>query len=55
LQEIKDGEGPKILEEVDDRERPRKTFAIGARWEQFTKEDALEIVKAGIITYAHIC
>ncbi|KAF9513418.1 hypothetical protein BS47DRAFT_1393281 [Hydnum rufescens UP504] len=47
LQEIKDGEGPRILEEVDDRERPRKTFAIGARWEQFTKEDTLEISIGG--------
>lgn len=38
-------DGPSLLKETDDRERPLETFAVGIRWERYTQEDLLEIVE----------
>ena len=45
LKEIENGEGPCIVAEVDDRERPTRTFGVGAKWDTFTKEDVIEAAK----------
>ena len=45
LATIAAGEGPALLRETDDRERPLETFAVGIRWDRYTQEDLLEIVE----------
>jgi hypothetical protein len=45
LAAIAAGEGPALLKETDDRERPLETFAVGIRWDRYTQEDLLEIVE----------
>ncbi|KAF8337884.1 VRR-NUC domain-containing protein [Cantharellus anzutake] len=42
LQDIENGEGPRIVAEVDDRERPMRAFGVGAKWDAFTKEDVVD-------------
>ncbi|KAG8916910.1 hypothetical protein FRC02_003470 [Tulasnella sp. 418] len=45
-----------IIREVDDRERPRKTWAQGARWDMFELQDTLEIAEGlGGKTLGVIC
>ncbi|SRR5258708_6003662 len=49
LKEIESGEGPRIVAEVDDRERPTRTFGVGAKWDAFTKEDVIEATEVWLI------
>lgn len=44
LQEIEQGGALDLVQQVDDLERPRKSFAIGAKWDLFTKQDMVELV-----------
>ncbi|CDR88509.1 uncharacterized protein SPSC_04336 [Sporisorium scitamineum] len=37
--------GLDLIEEVDDRERPNKTWAVGCRWDLFSKQDLLEVAE----------
>lgn len=37
------GAAAALVAEVDDRERPRKTWAIGCRWDSFTKKQLVEV------------
>ncbi|CAO1612720.1 unnamed protein product [Parajaminaea phylloscopi] len=43
LASISSGAAPSLVAEADDRERPRKTWAIGCRWDSFTKEQLVEV------------
>jgi hypothetical protein len=52
LEELEKGEATRILIDVDDRERPNKTFAIGVRWDDFSKDDTVEIVEVGDLCLA---
>jgi len=45
LEELEAGCAVAIIEEVDDRERPHKTWATGVRWDDFSKQDAVEIAQ----------
>ncbi|GAA5840395.1 hypothetical protein JCM11251_006549 [Rhodosporidiobolus azoricus] len=45
LAAIAAGEAPSLLADVDDRERPLGTWAVGSNWERYSKEDLLEIVE----------
>lgn len=44
LSQISQGEAYNLVSMVDERERPRNTWAIGCRWDSFTREDLLEVV-----------
>lgn len=44
LAAIEAGKAGKFLEKADDRERERGTFCVGVRWNDYSKEDLLEIV-----------
>lgn len=56
LKQIEGGMAPEFIREVDDRERPRKTWAVGARWDDFPLEDVLNIVEGlGGIGLSVIC
>lgn len=37
--------GLDLIAEVDDRERPNKTWAVGCRWDLFSKQDLLEVAE----------
>ena len=37
--------GLDLIEEVDDRERASKTWAVGCRWDLFSKKDLLEVAE----------
>ncbi|EST04970.2 VRR-NUC domain protein [Kalmanozyma brasiliensis GHG001] len=37
--------GLDLIEQVDDRERPNKTWAVGCRWDLFSKQDLLEVAE----------
>ncbi|KIO34751.1 hypothetical protein M407DRAFT_16703 [Tulasnella calospora MUT 4182] len=45
LKQIEGGMASEFINETDARERPRKTWAIGARWDDFPLEDVLNIVE----------
>ncbi|KAH8921403.1 hypothetical protein BT69DRAFT_1221552 [Atractiella rhizophila] len=45
LAEIGRGEAAVILEEVDDREREKKTCCVGLHWDRYAKQDLLEVVQ----------
>ncbi|KAG8909952.1 hypothetical protein FRC00_009145 [Tulasnella sp. 408] len=45
LKQIEGGMACEFIRETDERERPRKTWAIGARWDDFPLEDVLNIVE----------
>lgn len=40
---ISAGGAPALVRDVDNRERPRKTWAIGCRWDSFSKEQLIEV------------
>ncbi|CAO1621235.1 unnamed protein product [Jaminaea pallidilutea] len=40
---ISSGAAARLVSEADDRERPRKTWAVGCRWDAFTKEQLVEV------------
>ncbi|GAA5976907.1 hypothetical protein JCM11641_002192 [Rhodosporidiobolus odoratus] len=42
---IQAGQAGTFLEEVDERERPLNTWAVGTNWDRFEKQDLLEIVE----------
>jgi len=42
---IEDGFGLDFIREADERERPKKTWAVGVRWNDFSLQDALEIAE----------
>jgi Fanconi-associated nuclease 1 len=42
----------RIIESVDERERDTETWCIGVRWDQFEREDLLEIVD---VSYSQRC
>ncbi|EJD02252.1 uncharacterized protein FOMMEDRAFT_147288 [Fomitiporia mediterranea MF3/22] len=44
LQEIKDGKAPEILTTTDDKYRENNTMCVGVRWNDFSKQDLVEIV-----------
>ena len=44
LREIRNGEAPEILARVDDEHREKKPVCVGVRWDEFTKQDLVEIV-----------
>lgn len=37
--------GLDLIADVDDRERPRRTWAVGCRWDLFSREDLLEVAE----------
>ena len=45
LGEIEDGQANEILENIDDRCRPKGVWCVGVRWDAFGKQDLLEVVK----------
>lgn len=45
LQELRDGQGPAIIAEFDDRERSKQTLCVGVRWDMFEKTDLVEIAE----------
>lgn len=47
LDEIEMGKGLELIREVDERERPMKTWAIGVRWDDFSLDDVLQIAEVG--------
>lgn len=44
LEEIKQGKAPDFLAEVDDKYRENNTMCVGVRWNDFSKQDLVEIV-----------
>lgn len=55
LDAIEAGSAAEILTETDQRERERKTWCVGVRWD-YTREDLVEIVEAlGGRAVAAIC
>jgi hypothetical protein len=44
LRLLESSAGPSLLEEIDKRERDRKTWAVGVRWE-YERQDLVEIVQ----------
>ncbi|KAL5489948.1 hypothetical protein ACEPAI_4780 [Sanghuangporus weigelae] len=44
LQEIKDGKAPEILASADDKYRENNTMCVGVRWNDYSKQDLVEIV-----------
>ncbi|KAL5511287.1 hypothetical protein ACEPAH_4503 [Sanghuangporus vaninii] len=44
LQEINDGKAPEILASVDDKYRENNTMCVGVRWNNYSKQDLVEIV-----------
>ena len=45
LDEIRENNARKIIQNVDDEHRERGTWCLGVRWDLFTKEDLLEIAE----------
>jgi len=45
LAQLRTGEGPRIITEVDDRERENQTWCVGVRWDMFQKSDLVEIAE----------
>ncbi|MCO5585352.1 hypothetical protein L7F22_039285 [Adiantum nelumboides] len=45
LVEIENTGGLNFIKQTDDRERERKTWAIGCKWDLYTQEDLLEIAE----------
>jgi Fanconi-associated nuclease 1 len=45
LMEIENGRGLEFIRETDERERPRRTWAVGCRWDDYSLEDLLEIAE----------
>ncbi|KAG8986284.1 hypothetical protein FRB90_004105, partial [Tulasnella sp. 427] len=45
LKQIEGGMAPEFIQEVDARERPRRTWAVGVRWDDFPLEDVLNIIE----------
>ncbi|PWN34329.1 uncharacterized protein FA14DRAFT_161759 [Meira miltonrushii] len=45
LVEIENTGGLDLIKQTDDRERERKTWAIGCKWDLYTQEDLLEIAE----------
>ena len=45
LSDIEEKGGLDFIRETDEREREKKTWAVGCRWNQFPKEDLLEIAE----------
>ncbi|SPO26766.1 uncharacterized protein UTRI_04075_B [Ustilago trichophora] len=45
LNRIETSGGLDLIAEVDDRERPNKTWAVGCRWDLFSKQDLLEVAE----------
>ncbi|KAG8908522.1 hypothetical protein FRB99_005882 [Tulasnella sp. 403] len=45
LQDIEDGKHLEFIREADERERERKTWAIGVRWDDYPLEDTLEVAE----------
>ncbi|KZT57584.1 hypothetical protein CALCODRAFT_452810 [Calocera cornea HHB12733] len=45
LAQLRAGQGPRIIAEVDDRERPNQTWCVGVRWDMFEKSDLVEIAE----------
>jgi Fanconi-associated nuclease 1 len=42
---IEETGGLALIREADERERPRRSFAIGCRWDLYTQQDLLEIAE----------
>lgn len=51
LTEIESGQASSFLIEADDREREKGTFAVGVRWERFSKEELVEIVQVRVLFF----
>ncbi|EJU00598.1 hypothetical protein DACRYDRAFT_108664 [Dacryopinax primogenitus] len=45
LEELRAGQGPRIIADVDDRERPNQTWCVGVRWDMFEKGDLVGIAE----------
>lgn len=45
LEEIKEGKGKEIASRIDEIHRESKTFFVGAQWDNFSREDILEILE----------
>ncbi|KAJ1018873.1 hypothetical protein NDA16_004676 [Ustilago loliicola] len=46
--------GLDLIAEVDDRERPNKTWAVGCRWDLFSKQDLLEVADSRLISLCFV-
>ncbi|KAG9013848.1 hypothetical protein FRB94_004227 [Tulasnella sp. JGI-2019a] len=56
LKMIEDGQGLEFIVEVDERERPQRTWAVGVRWDDFSLDDTLEIAEGiGGVGLSVIC
>jgi Fanconi-associated nuclease 1 len=56
LSEIEKGRASDLISLADDRERPRQTWVIGVRWDDYSKKELLEIVEClGGHAVATIC
>ena len=44
LREIENGKAPEILSQTDDKFRENNTMCVGVRWNEFSKQDLVEIV-----------
>lgn len=44
LREIEQGKAPEILAQTDDKYRKNNTMCVGVRWDDYSKEDLVEIV-----------
>ncbi|PWN29886.1 hypothetical protein BDZ90DRAFT_272584 [Jaminaea rosea] len=42
---ISNGGAPQLVAEVDERERARATWAVGCRWDAFSREELLEVAE----------
>lgn len=47
LLEIEATGGLHLIRQTDDRERERKTWAVGCRWQDYAQDDLLEIAEVG--------
>ena len=54
LEQIRSGEAPQLLAEVDARERDRSTWCVGVRWE-YSREDLADIVRVSRVHFQLIC
>lgn len=45
LHRIHETGGQDIIQQVDKRERPRRTYALGCRWDHFALDDVLEVAE----------
>lgn len=45
LSDIEEKGGLDLIKETDDREREKKTWAVGCRWDQYPQQDLLEIAE----------